>query len=322
MQDGIIYAERPRSLYLDFPGDHGIKPDQAVRHELAESGDGDALARSRIMLTYLWRHHRLPRLEAPILFTELVQHRKLTDRDPRLPLLSDKVTVKPWVAERLGTDWVIPTLWQGLDLPEEPAWPAPFVLKSSHGCNQRAFIRSGDTDWQEVRRRARYWTKNTYGRWLDEWAYRDLTPGLLVEPFVGQDDTLPIDYKFYVFAGRVEFVQVHLEREHAHRWMQFDRNWRRVSAATADSDPARPPRLARMIEAAETLGRDFDFVRVDLYAVGERLLFGEMTFYPGSGLDPFSPNSLDARIGRCWLDAIELREAVVAHPPGSLMERV
>ena len=309
MQDRLAITELPHHLSLNQPIEPAGGADHLSSGSSVRVGSGDALARSRIMFTYLCRHRRLPRLGVPVLFNELVQHRKLFDRDPRLPLLSDKLTVKPWVVDRLGADWVIPTLWKGRELPSEPVWPTPFVVKSSHGCNQRAFVRGDGENWQAIRRRTSQWTSGTYGRWLDEWAYRELTPGLLVEPFIGQNDALPIDYKFFVFAGRVEFIQVHLEREHAHRWIQFDRNWRRVSAPTADDDPARPPKLDQMIVAAETLGQDFDFVRVDLYAVGSRLLFGEMTFYPGSGLDPFAPALLDARLGRCWLDAIERRQS-------------
>lgn len=272
------------------------------------------ITRGRITLTYLWRHRRLPRLRAPRLFTELVQHRKLHDRDPLLRQLVDKVAVKAWVAERLGADWVIPTLWHGAELPAEPPWPLPFAVKSSHGCRQHAFVRDGTEDWDAIRRDARRWTRGAYGRWLDEWAYARLRPGLLVEPFIGTDGALPTDYKFYVFAGRVAFVQVHLDREHAHRWVLLDRDWCRVSEATADIDPASPPALQRMIAAAEALGRDFPFVRVDLYAAGDRPLFGEMTFYPGSGLDPFAPVSLDRLLGQHWLRALGATPSRLARP--------
>ena len=57
-----------------------------------------------------------------------------------------------------------------------------------------------------------------------------------------------------------------------------------------------------MIADAETLGTDFDFVRVD-YQVDGKPRFGEMTIYPGSGLGAFNPTSLDADMGRFWLDA-------------------
>lgn len=264
---------------------------------------GRAAELLRIRLTYLWRHRRLPALAEPRLFNELVQDRKLRGRDARQSALSDKVGVKAFVTEWIGPEWVIPTLWYGPALPAHPPWERPFVVKARHGCNQNAFVRTGEEDWQAIRRQSARWVRKTYGYWLDEWLYRHIPRGLLVEPFVGTGGGLPIDYKLFVFDGRVEFVQVHLGREHRHCWIVFDRDWRRVSSPTGDADPQRPASLCRMFEAAEELGREFDFVRVDLYDVQGRPLFGEMTFYPGSGLDPFNPASLDRVMGDHWLSA-------------------
>jgi TupA-like ATPgrasp len=263
-------------------------------------------ARIRIMITYCWRHGRLPNLNMPTRFTELVQNRKLHDRDVRLPTFADKVQVKDIVARTLGSEWIIPTLWSGTSLPLTPQWPMPFVVKSRHGCNQRAFVRDGQEDWQAIRRTAHRWLTHTYGEWLDEWLYSQIPKGLLVEPFVGTAGVLPIDYKFYVFGGKVEFIQIHLEREHAHRWIALDRNWNRVSAPSRDRDPKKPHTLAAMIEAAEHLGREFDFVRADFYDAGGAPLFGELTFYPGSGLDPFNPDTLDEAMGTLWRSAMGL----------------
>lgn len=270
----------------------------------------------RIRLTYWWRHRRWPALAQPRLFTELVQLRKLNDRDPRLPSLADKVAVKAFVAETLGDAWIIPTLWHGRILPEEAPWRRPFVVKSRHGCNQTIFVRSeaaGD-DWPLIRRRANRWTTRRYGYWLDEWLYRHIPRGLLVEPFVGDGPDAPIDYKFYVFGSRVEYVQVHLGRGACHRWVVFDRDWRRVSSDSDEPDPVPPVTLDTMIAAAEALGNGFDFVRIDLYEVAGRPLFGEMTFYPGSGLDRFDPVSLDLAMGARWLGAAQSSTAGAVIP--------
>ena len=261
-------------------------------------------ALARLHLTYLWRHRRALSLAKPARFTELVKRRKLIDRDRRLPGLVDKVAVKGFVAEVLGSEWVTPTMWSGTCLPLEPEWPAPFVVKSRHGCNQLRFVRSCNEDWAEITRSAQRWLRSGYGYWLDEWAYRGIERGILVEPLVGDGMTLPVDYKLYVFGGKVRAIQVHLEREHAHRWILFDPDWRRLSAPSRDSDPPPPAALARMIAGAERLGRLLDFVRVDFYDVGPTPRFGELTFYPGSGLDPFDPPELDLLLGRYWLDAI------------------
>ena len=268
----------------------------------SSAGTAPLAALIRLHLTYAWRHRRHLSLTRPTRFTELVQARKLVDHDRRLPQMIDKVAVKRFVASTLGPEWVTPTLWQGDALPSAPAWRYPFVVKSRHGCNQRRFVRSAGADWPEIRAAAARWMRRDYGFWLDEWGYRGIPRGLIVEPFVGGGPMLPVDYKLYVFHGRVAAIQVHLDREHDHRWLLYDRDWNRLSSPhlSRASSPAPPIGLARMIEGAEALARGFDFVRVDFYDTPGTPRFGEMTFYPGSGLDPFDPPELDLMLGGLW----------------------
>jgi len=147
--------------------------------------------------------------------------------------------------------------------------------------------------------------KTRYGGWLDEWLYAQIKPGLLVEPLIGDGEALPIDYKVFVFGGSARFVQVHLGRgEGAHRWIVFDREWQRVSSASEDADPSPPASLAAMLKASEQLGNGFCFVRADFYDVDGELRFGELTFYPGSGLERVEPPRLDLLMGVLWTTAI------------------
>lgn len=260
-------------------------------------------ARLRVDASYLYRHGCLPNYDAPSKFTELVQIRKFQDRDMRMPGLADKVAVKNHVARVLGPEWVIPTLWSGKKLPAHPDWPRPFIVKSRHGCGQYAVVHDGDTRWNMIRLRSLQWMSAPYGGFLAEWLYAHIERGLLAEPYIGRGDVLPVDYKIYVFGGVATFIQLHLERAQNHRWMLFDRDWQRVSSRNQDADPAPPKSLASMLSAAEELSEGFDFVRVDFYECNARPLFGEMTFYPGSGMDPFDPVGLDRVIGGHWLNA-------------------
>lgn len=59
----------------------------------------------------------------------------------------------------------------------------------------------------------------------------------------------------------------------------------------------KPKNYDQMIEFAELLSKDFPFVRVDFYEVNGNLYFGELTFYPGSGLEKFSPEKYDEIFG-------------------------
>ena len=55
-----------------------------------------------------------------------------------------------------------------------------------------------------------------------------------------------------------------------------------------------------MIAIAERLGADTDFVRVDLYVLPDRIVFGELTSYPAGGHSPFFPDSYDEEFGSHW----------------------
>ena len=48
---------------------------------------------------------------------------------------------------------------------------------------------------------------------------------------------------------------------------------------------------------AERLAEPFNFVRVDLYEVDNKIFFGELTFTPGDGLNIRIPYDEDLRLG-------------------------
>ena len=255
-------------------------------------------AQARIAIIYRWQQGRWPDLRHPQLFTEHVQRRKLRDRSPRLIDMCDKVRVKDIVKHRLGDDWVTPTLWCGEKLPLCPPASFPFVVKARHGCGQTAFVRS-QADWQSAQSRARAWMQRPYGRWLDEWAYAHVPRGILIEPMLGDGIHVPVDYKFIVIGGHVVCIEVHFNRDTDHHWIVVDRDWQILSTRHPDR-PEPPTCLAAMIAGAERLGAEYGCIRVDLYAIDGRPVFGELTCYPGSGVLPIDPPTLDASMGAAW----------------------
>lgn len=58
-----------------------------------------------------------------------------------------------------------------------------------------------------------------------------------------------------------------------------------------------PENLNEMISIVEKLSEGFKFLRVDLYNVKGKIYFGELTFYPASGMGAFVPEEWDEKLG-------------------------
>lgn len=264
---------------------------------------GDSLL---VYFNYLLRVGRLPDLVNPTRFSEKLQVAKLTWRSPMMPLLADKVRVKDIVARRLGPDWVTPSLFSGPALPprEQRTWPFPYVIKTNNGSGTSSFVHSAnDQQWERIERRVRRLLTRPHGLALGEWAYADITPQVLVEPLI--DGAIPrIEYKLFCFAGRVEFVEVHLRRDGRRECANMDRDWVLhpfTLKYPVSSEPVpRPVSLDRMVRGAEVLAEGFPFVRIDLYEVDDRPRFGEVTFYPASGYIKPIPPQYDRIYGDLW----------------------
>jgi hypothetical protein len=244
----------------------------------------------------------------PRTHNEKIQRVKIFNRDPRLPQRADKIRVKDFVRDRLGGEWVTPTLWHGKHLPppEQRTWPIPFVIKANNGSGWNFFVRrESDLDWRQIESLTAEWQIRPYGAEWGEWLYGQISPALLVEPFIGELSELPVDYKLWTFGGKVQIVVVGTDRDTGLKYTIFDSSWKRlpveITAYPTDPRPiAKPRSLSRMIEAAQILAEDLPFVRIDFYEVGGVPKFGEMTFYPGAGLDAFDPPEWDIKLGRLW----------------------
>jgi hypothetical protein len=251
-------------------------------------------------------HGAVPSVAKPRTFSEYLHHRKLYDRDPRLPIFTDKVRVKQEIALLLGPDWVNPLIWVGKTAEELPfdTLPATFVLKANHGANMNFIARPGKPiDRDAVRKLATRWLGDDFGRLHREWAYTQIPRRLLVEPLLANGEPL-VDYKFYVFGGKVRFVDIKLGRGEGQRETSaiMDAEGRRQPFRYGPhpahpTDPMKPVSLSRMVTAAERLGQMFPFVRVDFYEVDGRPYFGETTFYPSAGLSRFDPAGFDEAFG-------------------------
>lgn len=264
----------------------------------------------RTIKKYFYTFGALPNVIAPRTFNEKVNARKFFDHRPIFNTWVDKLAVRDWVAAvKPGYDRLLPEL---LHVTTEPGdipfdrLPDRFVIKASHGSGWLRIVKDkASLDREAVIAECREWLGLNYYDLNLEAVYRDIPPRIMIEEFLDNGfGEAPEDYKLYVFHGRVEIIQVDVARFGQHRRKIYDRNWQEqpfeLSVQTYEGALPPPPQLARLIEVAETLAGDIDFVRADLYLVGDRIYFGEMTPSSGNGFNRFTPESSDAVMGSYW----------------------
>jgi hypothetical protein len=264
----------------------------------------------RVRAEYLKCHGRELRLTRPRRYTEKIQWRKLFDLDPCFGILSDKFAARDFIADRLGPELLVPLLWHGDDpdqIPFDDLTP-PYVVKSSHASGHTIIVREADmVDRDHIRALARYWLRHCHGTMMDEPAYVNIPRRLIVERLLlTVHGTAPAELKMFVFQGAAVLIRsVVIENDvamsgtfHAPDWQAL--GWV-VGTTPLDRLPrARPPLLDEMVRAASRLAAGFDHLRVDMYDGGDRFWIGEITLYPWSGMERFSPDEADYHLGAYW----------------------
>ena len=203
-------------------------------------------------------------------------------------------------------------LWSG----EEPGdipfdeLPSQFVIKANHGCGYNIIVTDkAQLDRPGASRLLKKWLHENFclDKYLgSEWGYKNIRPCITIEAFIGELDKPPADYKFYCFSGRVELLTLHVNRLEGVKSMTLGRNFERYHFGPDfmqyEIDNPRPANYGAMVQLAEALSRDFDFMRVDLYSVENRVYFGELTPYPVgvSRFYSFDIASLDPILGENW----------------------
>lgn len=249
---------------------------------------------------------RLPRLERPISFTEKVNWRIVNDRRPLLAWTCDKRAMKEYAVRTAGDLGIrVPaTLWNGSDAHELAgrSFDCDWVIKPNHRSGLVRFGARGATLDDDYLSELDSWMRDDQGALLGEWAYSQARREILLEERIPGAHA-PTDYKFFVFHGVAAAIQVDHSRFTGHLRNFYTPDWKPLAIMNRfPVGPGVPPpeRLAEMRQIAEALGAPFDFIRVDLYSTPDAVWFGEVTPYPGGGVEPFKPRGVDEWLGSLW----------------------
>lgn len=246
-------------------------------------------------------YHKLCNLKNPVYFGEKIQWLKVYGNLEKYTNYVDKYLVRDYVKEKVGNKFLIDLLGV-FDKPEEidfKTLPNQFVIKLNTGSGFNIIIKDKNKiDIKKIIKKLHKWMRIDYSRIKKEPQYKNVKKKIIIEKFMADKNQELNDYKFFCFDGKVKFVEVDSDRFGNHTMDFFDEKWNLLQLKKGNHEnsstiPRKPQKFDKMINIAEELAAEFQFVRVDLYNVAGNIYFGELTFTPAGGLTKFSPIEKD-----------------------------
>ena len=250
-------------------------------------------------------------LRNPKTFNEKLQWLKLNDRKPEYTNTVDKYEVRKYIAEKIGEEYLIPLLgvWDKYEDIDFEQLPNQFVLKPNHTsgnvyiCKDKSKI-----NYKELEKEVNSWLKREYYWVHREWPYKNIKPRIICEKYMVDESGVELkDYKFMCFNGdvRCSFVGLNRNSPSGLNVDFYDLDWKPMPFERHYPNSGliipKPQNYNKMIKISELLSKDIIFVRVDFYETNGRLYFGELTFFPGSGFEEFTPEYFDYLLGS-WIE--------------------
>lgn len=248
-------------------------------------------------------------LDNPRTFNEKLQWLKLYNRKPEYTTMVDKYAVKEYVTNILGKEHIIPTLgiWNSVNEIEWDVLPNQFVLKTTHGGGGGGIVICKDKALLDKKK-----AKKTLQKSLDndiywnyrEWPYKDVPKRIIAEQFMSNNGEDLEDYKIHCFNGEPKFILVCSNRYgkgamvddfYTPEWELLD--VRRPGHPRSEKASKTPDLLKQMLKLSRILSKDIPFLRVDFYIINNQIYFGELTFFPASGMSKFEPQEWDYIFG-------------------------
>jgi hypothetical protein len=258
-----------------------------------------------LICRYIALFGKIPNLILPRTYNEILLKKLLFDRNPQLTLIADKVKVRDFVIERLGTDSYLTRIHKVFKSVDELEavnindLPKQFVLKPNHGSAWCHIVYDRDVvDKKTLIADATNWMSRNYGLEFNEWAYIDIPPRLIIEELLAEKQ--PIDYRIVCFHGQPKIIYTRHIVDKKKYINMYDVDWNLLPVTYGFPiypEMQRPSKLKEMLEIAAKLSRGIDLLRVDLYQIKDRIVFGELTNYSNGGQLGFNPPEWDEIFG-------------------------
>lgn len=257
-----------------------------------------------LKINYFINMREVLSLDHPKNYTQKIQWLKLYNTDLLCLQMVDKYESKIIVREKLGDKYIIPLLgvWNSFDEIDFSELPNQFVLKTTHDSGNTIICTDKNMlDFKALSKRFRKALSANYFYKSREYPYKNIKPRIIAEKYmIDNESTELIDYKFFCFHGKVEFIQLSGKIDGCSYVSYYDLNFNKLDIKTnffENYNFKKPLLLDEMILIAANLAENFIHIRIDLYVVNGQIFFGEYTFHNCGGIIHFEPEIWNSKFG-------------------------
>jgi len=291
-------------LQIGFTNIHFI--DEAYNHDWLDCYAPMMSDELYLRIFWFWRNGNEIDLEHPHTFNEKIQWLKLNDRNPEYVRMTDKYEVKEYVAEKIGEQYVIPTIgiYDTYDEIDFAKLPSQFVMKCTHDsggieiCKDKSIF-----DFGRSRQHIEKCLSYNYFYYEREYSYKEIKPRIIIEEYMSDCTGSELkDYKIFCFNGEPQIIEVDIDRSTNHRRNLYTTEWELLDLSICypkapEIQIEKPDCIKELLDAARKLSEGIPHVRTDFYVIDNRIYFGEMTFYHGGGYEKFTPDEWNRKLG-------------------------
>ncbi|MCI8730339.1 MAG: glycosyl transferase [Lachnospiraceae bacterium] len=243
-------------------------------------------------------------LDNPKTFNEKLQWLKLNCTEPLYTKLVDKYEVKFYVSNKIGAEYIIPTIgvWEKFEDIDFETLPDLFVLKCTHDSGGVCMITTKDI--KKSRKKLERCLKHNYYYYHREYPYKNVRPRIIAEKYIELSAPGCAEYKFFCCDGKVQWVMVCTGIGHTENRTNdgYTRDFVHIPVTFACKNSIekleKPAEFEKMVEIAERLSKGMIQVRIDMYLLNRKIYFGEFTFFHDAGTSPFKPEKYDFYFGQ------------------------
>ena len=237
---------------------------------------------------------RVVNLEHPTTMDEKIIYMSFYTDTTNWSECADKVKVRDYII-KCGYKEILPFVYGVFNKAEEidfSVLPNSFVAKTNNASGTNIIVRDkSKADLTDIIKKLNKWLKWDYSRCSGDPHYKRIPPKIIVEELLSDESpynaTSLADYKFFCVSGKPLCVEMMTDRTpHSHKRRFYDMDWNVHDEWMLKGYPIaeianKPVPFEEMKVIASTLSEPFKFVRVDLYVINDKPIFGELTFTPG-----------------------------------------